>query len=345
VRTRILAADTLPPDWRHGEWDHSCTGTAPGRMAGLANDARWSVRYATAWDDDNLLGVMPICRPAVEHMWDQDYDFRRLLARSGAALPADARRWLVLGGCRDLAGGAAVRPGLAGVREALIDAALDTGRAEGLAVVAGYVRDSEVEAFVAPARGKVATADCGEVAVLPLPAGDMPDYLGMLDGRRRNKIRRDWRDFASTGLQSSERDVLDVVDRAAPLVAAVKRRHGIADHPRIAALRLQQWYDLGMGRYTAFVVTSDDDERVAACFTCLIDDSLEVYEIGLTDHDPIRLTAYLEAAFYAPIRFALHNRCATVELGGEAALTKQLRGARMEKLWALAFDSEGAQDA
>lgn len=346
MRLKVLAHDELPAGWERRHWLHSCVGTAPQRFAGLGLERRWQVRYATAWQADELIGLLPMCRPEVAVMWDRDYDAGRLLMRP---VPEDARRWLFLGGCRDLAAGSLVRAAVASagadaVRSALVSAAVAAGRAEGLHVMAAYLRDAERDAFLAGSPGHAVAVRCGETAILRLPITGTPDpglvsYLALLDGRRRNKIRREWRDFARAGLRTGELDVPDAIRLAADLVAAVKRRHGVADHPRIAAMRLRRWYDLNLGQYRAFTVhDSAKQQLLAACFVCAAGRDLDVHEIGLADGHRGRLSAYLESVFYAPIRYALANGCTRVDLGGKATTTKRLRGARIDPVWAVAFD-------
>lgn len=345
MRLAVLAGDAMPAGWERRRWRHICVGTAPKRLAGLGEERRWQVRYVTAWQAGELVGVLPVCRPGVAAMWDRDYDAGRLL---GSDVPADARRWLFLGGCRDLAAGSLVHAhlepaGADSVRSALVATAVATGHDEGLRVIAAYLRDAELEAFTAVAPGPAATVRCGERAVLRLPRVAAPEpglapYLAMFDRRRRNKIRRDWRDFGLAGLRTSQLAVPDAIDPAAGLVAAVKRRHGIPDHPRIAALRLRRWYDLGLGRYRAFAVHDRAGRLLATCFACAIGSALDVHEIGLADNGDVRLSAYLEAGFYAPIRYALALGCTRVELGGGTTVAKRLRGAEIEPVWAVAFD-------
>jgi predicted N-acyltransferase len=102
-------------------------------------------------------------------------------------------------------------------------------------------------------------------------------------------------------------------------------------------MRLRQWLDLGLGEYQVFAVEDEDNELVAACFTCAIGPVMDVHEIGLIDDGPLRLPAYLEAGLYAPIRYALRNRIQSLELGGEAIEAKRVRGAEFEPVSALAY--------
>jgi hypothetical protein len=340
MTVQIREPATMPAGWAARDWVHHGAGTAPARLAAIGADPRWKVRYATAWDGSRLTGVLPMCRPGVADIWDQDYDLRKLV---GLPVPADARRWLLLGGCRDLAGGALTAAGLAAgaaaqTRTRLVAAATGAGRSEGLAVAAPYLRDAEVASFAGGT-----TFPAGETAVLTLPPATLPDhrdvadYLEMLPRKRRNKIRRDWREFTGSGLRSAPMGLAEAIETGSGLVAAVKQRHGIADHPRLAAMRLRRWHDLALGEYAAFAVHDRDHRLVAVCFTATVGPVLDVHEIGLTDDAGVRLPAYLEAGFYAPIRFALAHRCRSVEFGGEALATKRARGARTEPLWTVLF--------
>jgi hypothetical protein len=331
VELKILEPAEMPPNWATAQWTHHGVGTAPARLAAIGADPRWRVRYATAWESDRLVGVLPMCRPGAADIWDQDYDLSELVT---APIPADARAWLLLGGCRDLAGGFLVAAGAPDeLRARLAGFATETGRAEGLTVAALYIRDAELPAFAA--RGSAFSA--GETAILALPPG-LDDYLTLLPRKRRNKIRRDWRDFAEAGLASVTLPVDEAIETGAELVTAVKRRHGIADHPRITAMRLRRWHGLGLGEYAAFGVRDAGDRLLAVCFVVTVGRALDVHEIGLTDDEKVRLPTYLEAGFYAPIGFALDRGCTAVEFGGAALATKRARGAHTEPLWTVLLD-------
>lgn len=353
VRTEILEREAMPTGWEARRWQHSCAGTAPRRLAALGMEPRWHVRYATAWRDDELVGVLPLCRPRVAAMWDPSYDATTLLHRPA---PADARRWLFLGGSRDVAAGTLVTTGAGTgeeehrsddtVRTSLVAAGVAVGRREGLYVLAAHVWEQERAAFLAAAPGRAAAVPCGETAVLRLPRVSEADpaldtYLSVLEGRRHKYIRREWRNFTAAGLRGAETSVPDAIDEgAAALLATVKRRHGVPDHPRLAALRLRRWHALGLGDYRSFTVHDSAGRLLGASFACAAGAAVEVHEIGLAEGTPLRLHAYLEAGIYAPIRYALAGGRTRIEFGGGGAMeAKRRRGARVETVWAVGFDA------
>ncbi|MGY0237003.1 hypothetical protein [Longispora urticae] len=336
----VVDAAGLPADWTEAGWRHPVLALHPRRVARLDTDARWSVRFLVGRSAGSPVAVLPVCRPRTPTMLDPDYDVARVAAEAGVDVPADARDWALIGGCRDLGSGVLVgagvpEDGVDPLRAAMIARAFGLARAEGLYPAAMHVPDSEVDGFTAGAGGRAARVSVGEAATLHLPFSTMDEYLASLPGPRRNKIRRDWRAFREAGLRVAEEPAADLFDAAAPLVAEVKRRHGIADHARLALLRLRQWRAAGIGEYLAYVVRDADDVLVGVCFVCRSGDRMEAHEVGLRDDAAVRHEAYLEAILYAPIRAALGTGVRHFELGTEATVPKRLRGARVSPMWAV----------
>jgi predicted N-acyltransferase len=324
--------DELPPGWATSPWQHAAVALAPARVARLTREAQWVVRFVVARRGGELVGVLPICRPRTATMRDPAYDVAQLVGH----VPDDARRWLVIGGCRDLHGGTLVRgAAVEAVRERMVRHALDVAAEEELHPVALYVPDAEVGPFqraMAPHGQAVHLADD---AVLHLAHRDMEDYLGALSKNGRKQVRRDRRQFAELGLRTSVRPVEEVLAEALPLIVEVTRGHGLTDSPRLADWRMRRWLRSGLDGYLAFTVRAPDERLVAACFVGRQGTSLEAFEIGLTADGGLRHPAYLEAMLYAPIEYALAEGVTRYELGLDAIAPKRARGARVEPVWAV----------
>jgi hypothetical protein len=332
----VRAPADLPDGWTAAPWRVPNPALAPARLAAQGHDPRWSVRFVVAADADRLYGLTPVCRPRTSVMADRNYDLSRL-----CGAPDDAIGWLVIGGCRDLRGGFLVAggPGLdepahiAAVREALARRAFSLARDEGLFVAAAYLDDEDAGACQRALGGADHAIKLGEAAAIPVPSGTLDDFVATLPPDRRRKARRDWRLFDAAGLRVEVMPVAEAVADGAPLVAAVKRRYGVPDDPRLATYRLRQWLAAAAGEYLAFAVRDRYDRVVTISFALRYGNSLEVHEIGMVDDDPVRHLGYLEAGFYQPIRYAQRHGCVSIELGMGALGPKQHRGATLTSLW------------
>jgi hypothetical protein len=257
---------------------------------------------------------------------------------AGSDRRADA--YQLIGAGSDLVAGAVVRPGVSdGERGVLVrtlaDAAFAEARRLGLTGAALYLRNEQIDHFgVGRSRARV-----DELARLDVVDGGDEAYLASLDAGRRSVVVRDWRKLGEHGLRSETVPAAAVVDEAAPLVVNVKRRHGVLDHPRLAAMRLRRWADEPFGERLAFVVRGGAGELLAVCFGCRHGRVLEMLEIGLVDESALRHLAYVEAMVYGPRRYAAQSGCRELHLGLGSAHPKCLRGARMAPVWAVT--SEG----
>lgn len=179
-------------------------------------------------------------------------------------------------------------------------------------------------------RRKAAVLD--RLATVHLAGGD---HLSGLDHGRRSVVRRDLRRIRDHGLTGACVPAADLVAEAAALVAEVKLRHGVPDHPRLAALRLRAWAAAPVGRRVGFAVRDAGGALLAACFGCHHGQELELTEIGLADHPEHRHLAYVEALFYAPLRYAERLGCTTIRMGLGSSRPKDLRGATFSPVWAV----------
>jgi predicted N-acyltransferase len=286
---------------------------------------------------------MPVYQSRVDQKLYSEYDPHQLAPGLTMGLPRDPRSWLLLGGRHDLSAGVAVRFGLlrkeaAAIRGGVVQAAVDFARREGLTALAFYVREHEVEPFrSAFGRGGLSIIAAG--ATLPVEGYTPEAYLRSLTARRRASVRRDWRTIEAHGLRTEEVPARSAIDLAAELVVNVKRKFNIPDHPRLVGMRLREWADCGAGRSVAFLVRDRTENLVAASFCCDDGARLEHYELGMVDHSAVRGAAYLEAAFYAPLRYAWDHRLTSIDLGLDAPFPKRERGAIIRPVW-LAADVE-----
>ncbi len=346
METSVLAPADLPADWVDAPWRVTVPALAPRRLAALADDARWSIRFVVAQVDGGLAALTPICRPRFTVMADQDYDLVRLVNRPDLSVPTDASRWLFVGGCRDLRSGLLTSHMIApadapALRRSVAQQAFAVARADDLVGVAAYVADADAEACLSALNGHAVSVQVGAAATIRVVPGTSEDFVASLASDRRRKTRRDWRLFEQAGLHSVILPAAEAIRDGAALVCAVKRRYGVADDPRLAAFRLRRWLAAGAGEYVAFAVLDADGRLVAMSFALRCGDAIEIHEIGMIEDEGLRHLGYLEAGFYAPIRYAQQHRCAVVELGMDSLEPKRHRGASLTPLrLVLATDAE-----
>jgi hypothetical protein len=332
-----VSATTLGDAVAANAWQASSAALAPSALTRAARDARWQTVALVAMREGVAVGLLALSRCKGSSFATATAD--PAVAAPDLFGPAPACNYLLLGGHWDLVADALVAVDLDGQRRFAVTATLvaeGTRRAEraGLVAAALYVPDRSVEAFMAGFGG--GTRQQVDTAwTLEVPAGGAEGYLASLDHGRRSVVRRDWRRLDALGLRAEECPAHEAVGEAAPLVVNIKHRHGAADHPRLAELRLAGWANDGFGDRTAFVVRDRDGRMLAVSFGCRHGGVLEMYEVGLAEDAELRHTAYTEVLVYAPLRHAWRTGRAAVGLGLGSAQPKRLRGAVGSPVWAV----------
>ena len=277
-------------------------------------------------------------RPSIRWSW-----LRRCSARSRWL----ANRYLLIGGHTELVAGYTVSRALPApdrdrVAGTLVAAAFELAGERGLIGASLYVGDRQLAAF----RGTgLATCQVGQRLALTVPAGGEPAYLAGLKHSHRSVVRREQRFLDEHGLRGVEGSVFEIVDEAIPLIMAVKRRHGLSDHPALSRLRLTSWARSPAGEPVAFWVRDRGGTLLAVSLGRRYDSTLELYEIGLTEDPRLRHPVYAEVLVYAPLRHAARTGCTSIQLGFGSATPKMLRGAYPTPVWAVgAGPTEGAVD-
>ncbi|MFJ3837469.1 GNAT family N-acetyltransferase [Streptomyces sp. NPDC054904] len=333
---RVVSLTEIPTEWQEQAWDAASVALLPPRLGRpylRPGDCRVVVGSAAG----RPVGLLSLLRGASCHAPAVMGD-----PQSAAAgfLPAAQGDLMFVGGCVDLVAGAAVAADLTAeerrsVRRGLVERAWWVARREGLAPIALYVRNDEVADFLGP--GRRAT-EIGVTSVLGLPAdGSDAAYLAGLGQNGRRAVLKDRRRVAEAGLRSEVLPAGDLTGPAADLVAAVKRRYGIEEHPRLLRARLERWVADPAGERVAFSV-SDADGPVAVTFGCALGNRLELYETGLGEAHRYRHEAYAESLFQAPIAFALARGITEIDLGLDAVTPKTRRGATLAPTWAIGPD-------
>lgn len=335
VATEVAGVDDLPAGLSGREWHAASVSLLPGRLGRHYLSASWETEIVLATGEDGILGLLPVQRVRSRAVPSPVFDPAALAPRLFGEVE-DARSYLFVGGCADLVAGAVTSAALpAGraeqVRRALVARARAEAGRRGLIAAAIYVRDEELAAF-APDGDDARRERIGGLSTLAVPPDD-ERFLAALTHSQRRTVLKDRR---APGLRSTTMPARDAVGLGADLVAAVKRRHGIEEHPRLLRMRLSRWAAEPVGERVAFAVYADGTpDCLAVTFGCAIGGRLEIYETGVADDTPHRHEAYVESLIHAPLRHALDRRLTCLDLGLDADTPKTRRGATLSPVWAV----------
>lgn len=340
----IKTVDSAPSELLDSECRYSAVRLSPRRLLAVAADVRWNTRWTVARAAGRLVGAVTSHRPKNAQVVGGRYDLRALEGSLAGTVPDDARRWVFVGGCRDLAAGVLTSAKLgdqsaAEVCTALAGHVFTEARAAGDYPVALYVRDQEVDSFTTGLAERAITHRIAETADLVLVGESEDEHLASLEPAQRGRYRRDKRRFAELPYTAECVPASATLAEAAPLVCAVKAKHGVIDHPRLCEYRLREWLNAcGPGNCHASVVRDSDGRLMAVSLFVVHGKVLEGYEIGLADNVDGRVFAYLQAMIHGPVRFAFDHGCRRIDLGLSASTVKQRRGAVIGSTWAISHE-------
>ncbi|WP_424184741.1 hypothetical protein ACOBQX_22990 [Actinokineospora sp. G85] len=318
-----------------GEWTATAEALLPSSTP--AAQPAWTAEAVVAVVDGAPVGVLALHRSRTGVVGDVLDPAAVAPGLFGGVGVADV---LYLGGVADLVAGTATAAHLspadrAAVRRALVAAGVEQARLRGARPVALYVRDAEVDDFTAAGLGRERVAGTSTLAV----AGTDEEFLAGLSANARRTVRKDRARAAEVGLRvRTEPAAALLADPAAcaqavELVMAVKRAHGVVDHPRLVRSRLAAWAARPAGERVAHLVDAGGPP-LAVTFACAVERRVEVYETGMAGEGPVH-EAYLESLVHAPLRQALAGGLVEVDLGLEAETPKTRRGAVVAPVWAV----------
>jgi hypothetical protein len=338
IRTEVLDSSSrmaLPPD---SAWRVASIALTPQRLLRETRNGRWQGRIIVGSIGRHVAGIVSI------HQWhgrefpSPIFDPAEVAGEIFPKLGQPADEYLMIGNVSDQVAGFSTVKGLDSATEgrlgrALFNRAFKVASDEGLVPAALYVREEQAQALLSAASG-----DRMQGRVIDhfgkLHLSDKP-YPELLKQSHRSVVRRDLRRLHDLGLRGTVCAAAEVATEASPLVADIKRRHGVSDHPKLIAYRLLQWSRDETGKRIAFCVRDPSGELLAATFGCHHGDLLELYEIGLSPESPLRHLAYVESMIYAPIRYAEAAGCVEVHLGLGTPQPKGLRGASFSPVLAI----------
>jgi predicted N-acyltransferase len=337
--TELVAADPVLLG-RDQSWRFDATALAPSRLLAAAGDRRWETRWVVARRDAEVVGVLPLYRPRSDAAPEPMFDIGAVAAMAGVAVSPRPSQWLYVGGFRDLVSGTATSATLNEterneVRRALVSAAFAHGRQQSLSAVAMFVRDEEHGAF-REALGQAAQSVAHRArAVIAIP-DSLESFLSGLSKSIRYRVRKELAELTDRGLRAEEREVAEILPAAAALIAVAKRRYGVAEHPRLAQLRLREWAGHGSRQTRAFVIRDQNATLLGVSLVGVYADTVELYEAALDEDITDRHLRYTDLLVHSPLAYGLRLGCRRLDLGLDSLEPKVRRGARAEPVWAIA---------
>lgn len=314
-------------------WWTSGAFAAPCKLAVASlTDPRWSCKFAVAYEGRQMVGILPLYWSRNGRPTDPVYNVYSSFSRDSCRELPGTDRFMYIGGYRDLETGWAASSRLCQERideigTELVSIAVQHALDHGYVAAALYVRDTQAQVFRAGFGVPAQEWPIADEASIALDGPDFSTYLSALPASHRSIVRRDLRRFMQANLRPDVRPARELIQRAAPLVAAVKIKHGMADHPQLAAFRLESWMRDCPGDHVAFAVM-DESELLCVSFACGYREILALYEIGMPEAESKeRHLAYLHALVYSPIEYALQHQHTIIRLGLAVGPTKTLRGA------------------
>lgn len=340
VVTEVLPMHELADVVAETTWSVRSVAAHPTWLLRPSVRASWQLEAVVARIDGRVRGLLSLLRArndVVEAVVVDRLALERLPRYDGG------NGHLLLGGGPDLVSGlalAACAPDesdelIEHVRGALVASGYRHAEDQGLRPIASHVRDCDLTTFT-QGRSRP-SVQLSTLATLDVPRS-FEEYLTALPARKRSTVVRD---LASIRRQEIRSEVvtadrlcadLALLDEAATLIYGLNRRHRVADHPRLARMRLEEWANFPLGdRVTAIVMRHG--RLLAVTLGVWRGDVLELHEAGLTEDPEVRHDAYVEGTVYAPLRHAIREAGHEVELGMAAERAKRVRGARTSPVW------------
>jgi uncharacterized protein len=210
--------------------------------------------------------------------------------------------------------------------EAVVDRAEEAAREQGLRSLAVLYVDEGNDILRRALEKRRFLVFASETASsLEVPA-TFEDYLGRLDGRRRNAVRRDRRKLADAGVELSVRRLApELVGELVALEANLNAKYGTPFDPAAA----RAGYDalLRSAPEHALVATAEIEGRICG-FVLLLRwrDELYARQVGFDYERQGSLPVYFGVVFYEPIGYAIREGLARIDYATGAQGTKRTHG-------------------
>jgi hypothetical protein len=265
--------------------------------------------------------------------------YQEQLGVSGVTGPA----LLIGGGLAQFRAGAWTRAkdgqGRAAVVSAMVRKALTRARENGSRAIGLFVADPDVGAFQAAADAAPRSQPRYGWCTLELNgARTLDEFFNSQPRKSRQTWHRDQRDGERLGLVHEVVGFDDEITRAAaPLIADVSRRNGLAEHHQLTRWRMSG-YRKRPGQ-SSYIRVSNDRGVVAytACRTW--GTALQAHTVGIDPTVSDRRSVYHYSAYLAPLAAALEAGLSQVEYGIAHEQPKLARGCHAVTVWQVDFRS------
>ncbi|MEO3890697.1 GNAT family N-acetyltransferase [Nonomuraea sp. B5E05] len=336
----VVAPETVEDVLDFRDWRAAGLALSPSRLRAASLDGRWHTQWAVARRGAHIVGLLPMHRSKTATAGDPIYDPRVVAPALWGASPDDARTWCYVGGFMDLMAGLTLsstdepaQREIVGRR--LVRAAYDTCLDAGVKPVSLYLRSEDFEIFRRALGPEAVFASLSTNAIIDVLGTSVDGHVAALDKKRRYRMRRECAQLDALGMRAIRAAPSRILAEAAPLIANIKARHKVADHPALIELRLRRWAAGDADEVCALHVRDGRGRLVGVSFVARRDRRVELYEIGLADDQDHRHLVYTELLVHAPLRYAIDHDCSMVDLGMDSQQPKTLRGARLEPVWGL----------
>jgi predicted N-acyltransferase len=337
---QVLGAvrDLGDDDWQAVTAGHGFY-SSPRWLAFLEDDPWHDVWYVAVRDGATLLGVLPVYLRSGpgEAGADAFYDPATVfLAPAGVAGAEAWRPALLAGGRVGYETELLLRPGLTPERRREVLAAM-TDRVARLAAAWGvdgtafmYLTPEAADELSPVLDSRPLLADVS--AAVPLAGCDtFDDYLGLLSGHRRRRIRHEMREFGRSGRTIRRAGLADNVEVLARLMAEHHGRYGLADDEKMLRIHLGA-HAAHLGDLAQVLLCCDGRTVVGGLLAYEWDGTWYARAVGLADG--LR-GAYFDLVYYEPIRLAVERGITRYVVGPGTLDAKLNRGASLEPRWSL----------
>lgn len=230
------------------------------------------------------------------------------------------------------------RPGRAAMVQNMVREALKSARGNGSCAIALFVAESDVAAFQAATDAVPRSQPRYGWCTLELNGvKTLEEFLDSQQRKSRQTWRRDLRDAERLGLVHEVVGFDDEITReAAPLIADVSRRNGLAEHHQLTRWRMSG-YKHRPGK-SCYIRTSNDRGVVAYTACRSWGTALQAHTVGIDPTVSERRSVYHYAAYLAPLTVALAAGHSQVEYGIAHEQPKLARGCDLVTVWQVNFE-------
>jgi uncharacterized protein len=181
--------------------------------------------------------------------------------------------------------------------------------------------------------------------IMDIEFGSFDGYLSRFSAHRRQRIRRELREFSEAGVVFSEHPLGEVIEQITPLGMALESRYG-AEGDTVAAFQASLRVVSDAVGSDAVVLTAEQGGQIRGYVIALRwRDALILRSAGFDYDFKGALPLYYGVAFYHPIQYAISCGLRTIYYGIEAVGAKASRGCRIVDQFGMVQGLDGEAQA